>query len=471
MVIFESKVLNYIESHQLIEQQDRLLIACSGGIDSMGLLHFFIHCQHTLNIELFVAHVDHMLRGEVSAEDRAFVERFCLERDIPIFSTAIPIPKILKEEGGNSQAICRRERYAYFADVMEKHQINKLVTAHHADDQLESMLMSLTRAGTITGMKGILPKREFSSGTFIRPFLMVTKGEIREYIELNGGEFREDASNAKDDYTRNRFRHHIVPLLKMENENVSYNAVQLSENIQQDDNFLNDLAKNRFPHVIHKKDDNSFILEITAFQNEPVALQKRIILILLKYLYVDSNNHQSYNLCTSILELCKSQEGSATIDLPGQFVANRRYSKILFYKSKEQKEPTSAKLISFNEWTKLQEGKRLYIGEASTVVNEQQNNFIETYYFNSKGFSRPFKIRPRKEGDRISLKGMNDQKRLSRLFIDEKVPLQKRDYWPILVDSKDEVIAVIGLRVNKNVSKEKRLDDDLKILIEYENFN
>ena len=197
MVLFEKKVHDYIEEQQLIEEGDRLLIACSGGLDSMGLLHFFIHYKRKCKIQLYVAHVDHMLRGDTSLEDRRFVEQFCNEHDIPIFSTSIPIPKILEEEGGNSQAICRRERYNYFANIMSQKNIHKLVTAHHADDQLESMLMSLVKSGNMTGLKGISAKREFIVGTIIRPFLMVTKMEIWQYLLSREGTFREDASNLK----------------------------------------------------------------------------------------------------------------------------------------------------------------------------------------------------------------------------------------------------------------------------------
>lgn len=465
MVSFEKKVQNYIMEQQLIEEGDRLLIACSGGIDSMGLLHFFIKFQHKLKIELFVTHVDHMLRGEVSAQDRIFVEEFCRQHNVPIFSTNIPIPRLLKDEGGNSQAICRRERYAFFGEVMENHHINKLVTAHHADDQLESMLMSLTRAGTISGMKGMYPRRNFSVGTVIRPFFAVTKSEIKKYLEENGGAYREDASNAKDDYTRNRFRHHIVPLLKKENPNVSANAVQLAESLQQDDQYLNELAMNRFPHIVTKNENNSFTLEIPEFQKEPVTLQKRIILILLNYLYNNPKITQSYTLCISIIKLCESKQGSATIHLPENFVANRQYGKVFFSKQSNSEKVKSIQQIYNNEWTELHNGIRLYIGEASNVVTGPQSEDMETYYLNSTKFSFPIFIRNREDGDRIALKGMDQQKRLSRLFIDEKIPLDKRDNWPILVDSKNEVIAVLGIRVNENLSPIKRKDDDLIFII------
>jgi len=470
-VSFELKVQKYISEQQLVEKGDRLLIACSGGIDSMGLVHFFNKFQHNFEIRLFVAHVDHMLRGETSAKDREFVEQFCRQNHIPVFSTSIPIPQLLREQGGNSQALCRRERYAYFEELMEKHHINKLVTAHHADDQLESILMALTKAGTISGMKGMYEKRSFSSGTMIRPFLAVTKEEIREYLEGSGGLYREDASNAKDDYTRNRFRHHVVPLLKSENQHVSSNAVQFAKNLQQDDDLLKSMALERFPHVVIKNGKQSYTLKIPLFQKEPVALQRRIILILLNYLYNSSQFNQSHTLISSISSLCESNHGSAVLHLPEQFVAKRNYDEVIFSNAKDviSVELPHQKVL-MEEWTQLPNGIRLYIGEASNVVHTKGTN-IREYYFNSNSVAAPLFVRTRTNGDRISLKGMEEPKRLSRLFIDEKIPLEERQHWPILVDADDQVLAVIGLRVSKNLSSLKQESDDLVLMFASENSN
>ncbi|SOC26401.1 tRNA(Ile)-lysidine synthase [Ureibacillus xyleni] len=461
MVSFETKVKNYIIEHQLIANGDRLLIACSGGIDSMGLLHFFIKFQHIFEIQLFVAHVDHMLRGSTSAEDRVFVEKFCKEHGVPTFSTSIPIPQYLQEEGGNSQAICRRERYSFFEKTMQTYHINKLVTAHHADDQLESLLMALTKSGAVNGLKGMYAQRIFSSGILIRPFLAVTKEEIWKYLMELEGSYREDASNEKDDYTRNRYRHHVVPLLKRENPHVSSNAVYLAENLQQDDDFLNGLALERFPHVIEKQND-SFLLKIPLFQNEAVALQRRMILILLNYLYNNVNTTQSKTLVLSILNLIKNTNGSALVYLPEGNIAVRKYDEVVFKKQSNDTDETKLlQEVSLNEWTHTSRF-RLYIGEASFEPKEMTN----FYYFNSKDFHLPFRIRPRKDGDRISIKGMDAQKRLSRILIDEKIPLHERDTWPILVDANDDVIAILGVRVNKFFSKTKRPTDDFILCIE-----
>ncbi|MFC5543219.1 tRNA lysidine(34) synthetase TilS [Ureibacillus suwonensis] len=462
MATFEKKVEKYIEEQQLVEAGDRLLIACSGGIDSMGLLHFFIHFQKHWKVELYVAHVDHMLRGEVSYEDRQFVEQFCKDWNIPVFSTSIPIPELLAKEGGNSQAVCRRERYAFFAEIMKQHQINKLVTAHHADDQLETMLMSLTRAGSVNGFKGISSKRPFTVGTVIRPFLKVTKEEIGKYLMEKGGTFREDASNLKDDYTRNRFRHHIIPLMKKENHQVAIHAAELAQNLQQDDEYLNELAKSRFSSVVENIGER-FVLHIDRLQKEPLALQRRIILILLNYLYHHSDA-KNFAISREILELCKSQEGNATIHLPDQYVANRSYGIITFFQRKTSEGEQYPCSIEMGEWNVFN-GFRVYIGKLPEDAGIQQNEAV-VYYCNSNTITFPLKVRIRKEGDRIQLKGMFEPKRISRLFIDEKIPLIERDTWPILVDSNDEILAVLGVRVNHRFSKKKRADDDMVMIVE-----
>ncbi|MFF5996830.1 tRNA lysidine(34) synthetase TilS [Lysinibacillus sp. KU-BSD001] len=457
MRAFEQNILQFIESEQLINKGNRLLIACSGGVDSMALLTFFYKYQKKLEVEIFVAHVDHLLRGEQSAGDRLFVEQFCQDRQMPCFSTAIPIPAILEEQGGNSQAVCRKERYAYFAALMKEQAIDTLVTAHHADDQLESILMALAKAGTITSMQGIHAKRPFIEGMIIRPFLTVTKDEIRGYLQKSGVDFREDASNAKDDYTRNRFRHHVVPLLKAENEFVAQHATQFSLQLIQDDTYLQQLAHQTFNRLVTRKSDSCYEVEINAFLNEPLALQRRLILILLNYLDNDTATFQSHTLCTLILKLFQTQNGSAMMNLPRGCIVSRQYGKILFLKEQEVAPVISEELV-LNEWNE-RAGIRFYIGEFAHLTSPLRKD-AQIYYVSAETLFLPIRTRTREEGDRIQLAGMEAPKRLSRLFIDEKVPLTKRDQWPLLVDHKGEILAVIGLRVSHTFSSTRRAGDD-----------
>lgn len=460
---FEKKVLAFIKDEHLINRGDRLLVACSGGVDSMALLHFFDRNKEVLHIELYAVHVDHMLRGEQSAGDRKFVEAFCAARNIPCFSTGVPIPAILKEQGGNSQAVCRQERYAYFASVMKEHDIRKLVTAHHADDQLESILMALAKAGSVTGMMGIQVNRPFENGHVIRPFLMVTKEEIREYLKKGSIDYREDASNERDDYTRNRFRHHIVPLLKAENAAAAQHAVQLSLQVAQDQAYLQGLAQQAFDRLVIKKAENCYEVEIHPFINEPLALQRRLILILLNYLYNDTSTFQRHALCTSILNLFQTQNGNAMLNLPDSFRVSRQYGKVLFHQEQE-KVPFFPCELTVNEWNEMMD-VRVYIGEPSQMTALQSDE-AQVFYCSAEKVSFPLRVRTREEGDRIQLPGMTMPKRLSRLFIDEKVPLAKRDEWPLLVDVHNDILAVLGLRVSNKFSRTRRVDDDWVFIID-----
>jgi len=460
---FEQKVLQFIDSEHLVNEGSRLLIACSGGVDSMALLTFFDKYKKILGIELFVAHVDHMLRGEQSAGDRIFVEQFCESRSIPCFSTAIPIPHLLAEHGGNSQAVCRKERYAFFKTIMQEQEIDALVTAHHADDQLESILMGLAKAGTVTGMQGIHVKRLFAKGLIIRPFLMVTKAEIRGYLQKSGVSSREDASNEEDNYTRNRFRHHVVPLLKAENEFIAQHATQFSMQLMQDDAYLHQLAQQASDRLVKKKGENCYEVEIITFLREPLALQRRLILILLNYLYNDTNTFQSHTLCTSILKLFQTQNGSSMINLPKQFVVSRQYGKV-FFKKEQEKAPIASKELTLNEWNEDRDVK-FYIGEISRMTDSLSDG-AQIYYVNVDTLTFPIRVRTREVGDRIQLSGMSKPKRLSRLFIDEKVPLAKRDDWLLLVDAHNEVLAVLGLRVSSKFSRTRRAEDDYVFVVE-----
>ncbi|WP_274308732.1 tRNA lysidine(34) synthetase TilS [Solibacillus daqui] len=459
----EHRVLAYMKELQLIQQGDKLLIACSGGVDSMALLSFFQRFRHYLQIDIAVAHVDHMLRGEVSAQDRLFVEQYCNDFAIPVYSCAIPIASIYEQEGGNTQAICRRERYQFFEQLMQEHAFTKLVTAHHADDQLESMLMALTKASSLNGLKGILPIRSFAQQFVIRPFLGVTKAQIGEYLHSEALTYREDASNAKDAYTRNRFRHHIVPLLKQENALVSEHAVQISQQLIADDLLLMQLAQDRFSHLFERIDGNCYKVSVSTLQNEPLALQRRLILILLNYLYNESNTIQSYALCTAILALFDTSEGSRSVDLPENFIARRHYDEIVF-EQKQRNSSLEKQQLTFNKWYTFG-SIRMFIGELAQC----DDAFLQQHqpkYFSASSMAIPLIVRAPEKGDRLALQGMQQKKKVSRIFIDDKIPFIKRANWPLLVDSNDEPIALLAVRLNNKFSNVKLAKHDCVLIVE-----
>ncbi|HLG27460.1 MAG TPA: tRNA lysidine(34) synthetase TilS, partial [Paenisporosarcina sp.] len=192
---FRNDVLSFIQKDKLISEGDRLLVACSGGADSIALLTFLHKQKDTLAIEIGCIHANHGLRGEESDEDERFVKTVCDNWNIRFHSTTLAIQSILLRENGNLQDICRRERYHFFEQVMDEGNYSKLVVAHHADDQVESVFMGLTRG---TRANGMYAKRQFGNGELIRPFLSVTRKQIEQYLNEQHITYREDSSNKKD---------------------------------------------------------------------------------------------------------------------------------------------------------------------------------------------------------------------------------------------------------------------------------
>ncbi|WP_088008446.1 tRNA lysidine(34) synthetase TilS [Indiicoccus explosivorum] len=306
---FQQQVLDFIEKRQLIEKGDHVCVACSGGADSMVLLHVLKSHKTRLGIRLSAVHVDHMLRGEESAEDRRFTEVICREWGIPLFSTAISVKQLLAEDGGNSQDVYRRARYQYFEEVMTAATADKLATAHHADDQLETLLMNGLRGSLHTGTFGIPITRPFAGGQLIRPLLGVSRESIENYAGSSGIRFRQDSSNFSEKYTRNRIRSKLIPALKEEEPEAAVRAARTAAELQEDQAFLNGEAEKKLKQLL-RMDGDSYLISARAFRTVPSALQKRMLPLLLKYLYPKEFVQPTVQLAEQMREVMLSSSGT-----------------------------------------------------------------------------------------------------------------------------------------------------------------
>lgn len=449
MHLFVRKVKQYIDKHQLIANGERLLVACSGGADSIALVHVINELKETYECEVAIVHTDHQLRGEESAEDFRFVEQLAKRLDIPFYGTALNVPNRLKEEGGNVQVICREERYGYFERIMATYGYDKLLLGHHADDQIENVIMTLARGSISSSITGIPKKRYFSIGQIIRPFLSVTKKEILNFIAQNNESFRHDPSNDKHTYTRNRIRHKVVPVLTEENPNISDSIRIFVEKQQQDEDFLQMLAKEKYEQLVTVDDKGVFFLDTIDFARVPIALQRRVILLLLDYLYKNSETLFNERLIESILLECNEQNGNSVIHLPSTFFLVRNYNKVQFTSSNQQC-LDSVKLV-------IEEDCWIYVGAGFSIyLTRNLANHIsgEKWFVQLESDLLPLTIRQKVQGDRMYIKGMSSPKKISRLFIDEKISANERVAWPLLVTPKDDIIAVIGLRYGERFAKQ-----------------
>lgn len=454
---FEKKIFRYVQEHNLIQPHSRILIACSGGVDSVALLHFFARQQKVLQVQLGVIHIDHQLRGEQSAEDGRFVSTLCNKYNFPFYGEDVPIPKIMEEQGGNVQAICRMERYKRFEHIMRTERYDVLVTAHHAEDQLETMLMQLTKGQMPSGMPVV---RKLSTGQLVRPFFPVLKQELYTYVAKLESNYREDPSNSKDDYLRNRFRHHIVPFLTQENPQVASLASELAAEIQENEKLLDEYAIAKLEAIITWSDEQlpSFIR--TDFVKPHVALQKRMITLLLNYLYRknDLQVEITSSLRQQLFQQVQCSAGHTTIDLPHQFQFIRQYDQVTIIRKTAQPNecpPQQMERGSWYTWGSME----LFWDHVDDVSPEEQNNALSVMYFDGQPSDFPFLIRQRMPGDRMQLRGMEKTKKLARLFIDEKIDQFERDRLPVITTAQGEVCAIPSVRFDVRFSKHRENDE------------
>ena len=217
------------------------LLAFSGGADSVALLDMLTKEQNN-NATILLAHVNHGIRGEEALRDRTFCEQIAKERGLEIAILDVDVPALAKERGQSIEEAAREVRYAFFADLMKERNIPLLLTAHHADDHLETILFRIARGTGLSGLSGIAPIRPFATGHLVRPLLGFSKQEILQYCKERGLDFVTDSTNADTTYARNRIRAEVIPVLESLYTDVSHRAVRMSADLCQDDAFLCELA-------------------------------------------------------------------------------------------------------------------------------------------------------------------------------------------------------------------------------------
>lgn len=438
-MMLEDKARQAINKYMLIQQDERLLIGVSGGADSMALLHIMCKLRRQYNLHLVVAHVDHMFRGEQSYEDYVFVKKHCAEWGVTFEGTRINVPEYISKTGKSSQVASREVRYKFFEEVMSRYAIHKLVLAHHGDDQMETMLMRLTRGATGEARAGMKVKRELPEYEIIRPFLWASKDDVENYCHGNGIAFRIDASNEKPVYARNRYRLQVLPFLKRENAQAHEHFQRFSEELMEDEVFLNSLAEEHLKAMVLKK-DKEVKINIGAFLQTPKPLQRRCIQLILNYLYFERQDDLSATHIESMITLFQSSHPSGEIHLPASLKVIKSYDECLFTFGLSEIEPYSYTIHIQGE-TILPNGRK--IQAITNQLADEKSNHIFTV--NLEGISLPLTVRTRRNGDRMRVKGLNGSRKVKDIFIDKKIPVTERAAWPIVEDAKHEIIWIPGL--------------------------
>ncbi|HEY4600537.1 MAG TPA: tRNA lysidine(34) synthetase TilS [Cerasibacillus sp.] len=440
----EQKVVQFIEHNHLLLQGSNVLVGVSGGADSLALLHYLWQMRETWDLQLTALSVDHQWRGKESKADFEFVQDICQQWHIPFVGTSLDVPAYKKEHQLNAQVASRKMRYQFFREQMEHLCADSLALGHHGDDQIETLVMRLIRTADSSAFQGIPVKRPFATGMIIRPFLCLTRQEIEDYCQRHHLHPRWDSSNDNIDYTRNYIRKTIVPLLKSKNNNMHQTVQHLSETLSDDESYLKKQAEKMVRAVISfNEKDRTAIFSVDDFSSYPTALQRRAYHLILNYLYHQIPNNLSYIHEQNFFDLLKRAKSNAEIDFPNRLKIRRTYQVITFSFEKEQ-----CKREVFHETLKVPD--RVILPNGSEVIAQftDEFNYQDTFTYTCAAdcVELPLHIRTRQAGDRMTWKGLNGTKKLKDIFIDEKIPLEKRNTWPVITDNRGRILWLVGLR-------------------------
>ena len=314
--------------------------------------------------------------------------------------------------------------------------------------------MQVTKGGIPTGIPMM---REIDGGFLIRPFLPVVKASLYSFATDNGLEFREDPSNKSDTYMRNRYRQYVLPFILQENPAAAESALTLSRKLQEDGALLEALAKERLEKIVEFTIEGLPSIDGRAFSDMPNSLQRRMIPLLLNYLYDKKNVPVEYKsgLIEQLLNHLASQDGNVSIDLPLGYQFLREYGRLTFVRESILPKSDVQKMLPKGVRILWENDVWLYWAEVEELDLGLLTNAVDVMYFNFPKDALPLYVRRRRDGDRILLPGMSQPKRLSRLFIDEKVGRTERLSLPVVVTAQDEVCAVPGLRYGSAFTQDR----------------
>ncbi|MBQ3510874.1 MAG: tRNA lysidine(34) synthetase TilS [Bacilli bacterium] len=425
-----------IEDNFKFNINDTIVIGCSSGPDSMALVDMLLKIREKYQLQLIIAHVNHNVRSE-SYDEAIYMKEYC-EKNNLVFETMT-----IEEYGDdNFHNEARTIRYNFFESLINKYEANYLMTAHHGDDLIETILMRMVRGSNLNGYSGFKEVVEMENYKIVRPLIRYTKEELEKYDEDNNVKYFIDSSNDKDKYTRNRYRKYLIPFLKEEEFNVHHKFLKFSEELSDASRFIDKERDKALDRCLKGN-----VINLDKFILEDKFIQKEILYYLLSEFYQDDLilvNDKHINL---VFNLIYSNRANSFVNLPNEVVANKSYNMLEL--KRETLEITSYE-IEFNNYVLLPDN---HIIERVSDIDDNSNNVCR---LNSSDITLPLIIRTRKIGDRMMIKGLDGSKKVKDIFIDKKIKMEKRDSWPIVVDSKGKIVWIPGIK--KSIFDKKKVD-------------
>ena len=438
LMLEKSTIKKQLENLIEFPENQTYLLAVSGGADSMVLAFIF----KVLGFNFQVAHVNYKLRGEDSDADQKVLEDFCFENEIKFH--LYEVSERDKKPENSIQLWARELRYAFFKQIKESENLEFLVTAHHLNDQLETFIINLSKASGIKGLSGI-PANEHK---ILRPFLHFSKDEIYDFAKKNAVKFREDLSNKKSDYLRNKIRNEIAPKLLETNDH-------FLENFKKSLSYLNqtkDFVQQQIADIENRT---------TISNSENKILDKNKLNLESDFVKFEILKKYGFNKEEEIKKIFKAETGSSFLSNDFQLIINRNE---LILNELNQKKESREEIILTQSFDLNQNIVELNISDTISTIEEINKTFL--WDFDSEKITFPLKLRRKEEGDVFYPIGFSGKKKVSKFFKDEKLSiLAKQKIW-LLTDGNNSVLGIIPFRQDRRYAKDERTKRILKIFNE-----
>ena len=427
-----NKLELFADKHNMFPNNGRILVAFSGGADSLCLLTALIELSEKRSFTVAAAHFNHQLRGEESERDALFVERFCFDRNIALHTGCGNVAEFAHDNHIGIEEAARSMRYDFLYESANILGASRIATAHTADDNAETVLLNLARGAGLKGLSGIPPVRDI----IIRPMLTIKRTNVISFLAVRSLSFVEDSSNMLDIYSRNLLRHRVIPVLKEINPRLIENISSSSLLLKEDDDFLTSIAKK---YIEENRQGDTLNAHKLAKLERPIS--GRIVRLM-------APNILSSKHINAVLELCQSAKVSGEVALPSCSVY-REYDKIVFPRSPNLSGFAPVELI-VGAQTEIPE-LGLRVSCKKTVCGDKINKSFTSFLFKYDTICDKIVVRNRETGDKIELFGCNGTKSLKKLFIEKRIPVRKRPLVPVITDNKG-VLAVCGIGFDKRAA-------------------
>lgn len=426
-----------IKRYEMLQPKDRVVLGVSGGADSTALLLALEQLQSVFQFQLFALHVDHGIRGEEAKADAAFVEALCRRLSVPFRLVAVDVPMLAKEKKCSLEEAGRMARYQALEEESKRLGEAKIAVAHQKEDQAETLLLRLCRGSGLAGLSAMAPVR----GKIIRPLLETSRSDILRFLAQQQQPFCEDSTNASLDYTRNRLRHQVLPLLETVHPKAASHLAQAAAFLAEENAYLDRVAKQVAERCLEEK-EGQIQLWILPFLKEEPIMRRRVFALVIGQMgqeFLQNVTQVHYEALEGLLYL---QSGKQVV-LPHGVVVQKSYDRLLFLKTQKQA-PSYAYCLLWETPLFVPEANLWVLASKKKEKKQVFSSECYTKWIDCDKIKDTLAIRCRRPGDFVTL-SKGGQKKLKDYFSDEKIAQSIRNQVPLLADG-SRIWWVIGHR-------------------------